>query len=66
MLANRRRSWNFSLQRAVDWAREFRKPLIILEALRCRYRWTSDRLRRLVLDGVVDQARQLSDPNVLY
>ena len=27
MIANRRARWNFSLQRAVDWARALRKPL---------------------------------------
>ena len=34
MIANRRTTWNFSLQRAVDWARDLKKPLVILEALR--------------------------------
>ena len=28
MTAFRRTEWNFSLQRAVDWARELRKPLL--------------------------------------
>ena len=38
MIANRRVRWNFSLQRAVDWAKQLRKPLAILEALRKIYK----------------------------
>ncbi len=30
MIAFRRAHWNFSLERAVDWARELGKPLLIL------------------------------------
>lgn len=34
MIANRRMRWNFSLERAVQWATALGKPLVILEALR--------------------------------
>jgi len=44
MIANRRTEWNYSLQRAVAWACDLRKPLVIFEALRAGYRWASDRL----------------------
>ena len=66
MIAFRRTKWNYSLQRAVDWARDLGKPLVILEALRCGYPWASDRLHRFVLDGMADNARQLKGHNVLY
>ena len=33
MTAFRRAEWNFSLQRAVEWAKELNKPLVILEAM---------------------------------
>lgn len=59
MIAFRRTHWNFSLQRAVEWARELNKPLVIFEPLRIGYRWASDRLHRFVLDGMADQARRL-------
>jgi deoxyribodipyrimidine photo-lyase len=66
MIAFRRVSWNFSLQRAVDWAKELNKPLIVLEALRSGYQWASDRLHQFILDGMADNARSLKKTNVLY
>ncbi len=66
MIAFRRARDNFSLQRAVEWARELKKPLVILEALRCDYRWASDRLHRFILQGMVDNAADFADKKVLY
>lgn len=66
MMACRRTGWNFALQRAVEWARRLHQPLIILEALRCGYRWASDRLHRFILDGMADNARRLQGRNVFY
>ena len=56
MTSYRRGQWNFSLQRAVDWARDLRKPLVVLEALRSGYRWANDRFHRFMIDGMVDNA----------
>jgi deoxyribodipyrimidine photo-lyase len=66
MVAFRRVNWNFSLQRAAEWAEELNKPLVILEAIRCGYQWASDRLHRFILDGMTDNARELKKYNVLY
>ena len=66
MTAFRRTEWNFSLQRAVEWARELRKPLVILEALRCDYRWASDRLHQFVIQGMADNQRRLRRKPVFY
>ncbi|MGE3779856.1 MAG: deoxyribodipyrimidine photolyase, partial [Pirellulaceae bacterium] len=52
MIANRRGGWNFSLERAVEWAVTLQKPLVILEALRCDYRWASDRLHTFIIEGM--------------
>jgi deoxyribodipyrimidine photo-lyase len=56
MTSARRRRANYAVQRAVDWCHELRKPLLVLEALRCGYRWASDRIHRFVLDGMRDNA----------
>jgi deoxyribodipyrimidine photo-lyase len=61
MIAQRRRRANFALQRAVEWCRELELPLCVLEALRCDYRWASDRLHRFVLDGMRDNATAFAD-----
>jgi deoxyribodipyrimidine photo-lyase len=66
MTAFRRVGFNFSLQRAVEWARELDKPLVVLEALRCDYPWASDRLHRFVLDGMAANASRLAGANVVY
>lgn len=52
MTAARRARSSFALDRALDLAREVRRPLLVLEALRCDYRWASDRLHRFILDGM--------------
>jgi deoxyribodipyrimidine photo-lyase len=66
MIASRRMHWNFALERAVEWAQELRKPLVILEALRCEYPWASDRLHRFVLEGMADNAASCKKTGILY
>jgi len=66
MLAFRRATWNFSLQRAVEWAKKLRKPLLIVETLSCGGRWDSMRSHRFVLDGMADTARRLGRSPVRY
>jgi len=60
MIAFRRTRWNFALDRAIEWARKLGKPLLILEALRCDYRWACERFHRFVLDGMAEKLRRLS------
>lgn len=66
MIANRRTRWNFSLERARDWALELKKPLMIFEALRAGYPWASDRLHAFVVQGMAENQRRLSDAAVTY
>jgi deoxyribodipyrimidine photo-lyase len=60
MIAFRRTVWNIALQRAVEWAQELARPLVIFEPLRIGYQWASDRLHRFVLDGMADKVRQFT------
>lgn len=66
MIANRRTSWNYSLDRALDWAENLGKPLVVLEALRCDYQWACDRFHRFVIDGMSDNAKAFDRPGVTY
>jgi deoxyribodipyrimidine photo-lyase len=59
MTAFRRTRWNFALDRAVEWASELAKPLLVFEPLRIGYRWASDRIHRFVIDGMADNARRI-------
>ncbi|MFQ5649508.1 MAG: deoxyribodipyrimidine photolyase [bacterium] len=66
MVAFRRTNWNFSLERAVEWAMELNKPLVIFEALRQGHPWASDRVFRFVLDGMAENMRRLRSKNAFY
>ncbi|UCC23921.1 MAG: hypothetical protein JSU98_09285 [Gemmatimonadales bacterium] len=57
MIGQRRIAWNFALDRAVERARALRRPLVILEALRCDYPWASLRHHRFALDGMRDHRK---------
>lgn len=66
MIAFRRTNWNHSIDRAVAWAAELNRPLLVFEGLRCGYPWASQRLHRFILEGMVDNGRALAKPNVSY
>lgn len=64
LYAARRLESNFGLQRAVEWARELRRPLVIFE--RSGYRWASERMHRFVLEGMADHADAKLPAGVKY
>lgn len=66
MVMARRTTYNWALERAVEWAREFDRPLVILEALRAGYPWASARFHRWAIDGMADNARRLARRPVLH
>ena len=66
MTASSRVTWNFALDRAVEWTEKLQKPLVVLEALRCGYPWASDRIHRFALDGMAENACWFEGTDVLY
>lgn len=66
MTANRRPTYNFALDRALDWCEELGKPLLILEAIRLRYEWASHRMHRFVMDGMIDNQNAFADKPCRY
>ena len=66
MTAARRPRWNFALQQAVGWARELKRPLVIIEVLTCGGRWDSDRHHSFVLQGMAGNARHFANAPALY
>jgi len=58
MTACPRTTCYFALDRSIEWERQLKKPLVILEALRCDYPWASERFHRFVLDGMAEKARR--------
>lgn len=66
MTTARRTAWNFALQRAVEWATQLKKPLVVFEPLRCGYRWASDRFHAFVVQGMADNAAACAAAKVTY
>ncbi len=66
MVEARRTRWNRALTRAVTLARSLGRPLLVLEALRCDYRYASARFHRFVLDGMADQTARFEAAGVAY
>jgi deoxyribodipyrimidine photo-lyase len=66
MVASRRPTFNFGLQRAAGHALALGKPLVVLEALRAGYPFASDRLHRFVLEGMAHNRAHFAVRPVLY
>jgi deoxyribodipyrimidine photo-lyase len=66
MVAARRTRSNFALDRAIELADHHRKPLVVLEALRCDYPFASARLHRFVLDGMAENQREFARAGIRY
>lgn len=66
MNAARRPVWNYGLEYAVVKAVELGKPLLVVEALSCSYRWASDRHHAFVIDGMVANAGHFEGTGVAY
>lgn len=66
MVATRRASHSFALDRAISEAHRLGRPLVVLEPLRCDYPWASDRLHRFVLDGMRDQQAAFAGSGIAY
>ena len=66
MIAARRLQYNFALDRALEHCREFGKPLLVFEALRCGYPWASDRLHAFVLQGMAENQRACRKAGIAY
>jgi deoxyribodipyrimidine photo-lyase len=66
MIAARRATSNFGLQRAVEHAVALRKPLLVFEALQVDHEWASARFHQFVIDGMRDNAAAFQAANVRY
>ncbi|MDD5088960.1 MAG: deoxyribodipyrimidine photolyase, partial [bacterium] len=62
MRTNRRVTYNFSLQRAVWWARRLARPLVVVDILPLDYPWASERLHAFAMEGMTDLGEKL-DPS---
>ena len=66
MVSSRRTNWNLALQTAISRAREYQRPLVVLEAIRHDYRWACPRFHQFVLDGMADNKRAFEESSIHY
>lgn len=66
MTGHRRTRFNFALQHAVGSANELNKPLVVLEALRCGYRWANRRHHEFILRGMIDTQRAAASSDATW
>ncbi len=66
MSAYRRLAWNFALDRAIAWAKELKKPLMIVEPLECDGPWASARFHSFVAQGMAEHFFELAQKPVFY
>ena len=66
MVAQRRLTWNFALQRAAEWSQALNKPILIFEPLRVGYPWASDRFHQFVIEGMRDHLTAAAELDVTY
>ena len=66
MVAARRARYNFGLQYATELAQKLNKPLVILEALRVGYQWSSERMHTFVLQGMAANEKAFKSRKVTY
>lgn len=66
MTAQRRGPWNFALQQAAYRAAAWKKPLLVVELLRCDRPWANRRHHALILDGMRDNAAYFARHQTAY
>lgn len=66
MTASRRIDHNHAMDRAVEWAHQLGRPVLVFEALRCGYPFASDRIHAFVMEGMRDNQARLAGTPVGY
>ena len=66
MIAARRAQSNYGLDRAIEWANELGRPLVVFEPLRVGYQWASDRFHQFVIEGMADNQAALKGSPAHY
>ena len=66
MTATRRYKYNAALERAVEIALSINKPLLVIEGVSVRLRWTSERVVTFMVQGLVENISVFSDLPVSY
>ena len=66
MTATRRYRYNAALERAVELAISIKKPLLVVEGVSIRHRWTSERVVTFMVQGLVENIETFRGIQVSY
>lgn len=66
MISARRLQWNFGLQQAVHRAQTLNLPLVILEPIGCRAKWSSVRFHHFVIEGMAEHHTLCQERGIAY
>ncbi|MBL20423.1 MAG: deoxyribodipyrimidine photolyase [Euryarchaeota archaeon] len=66
MTATRRYRYNAALERAVELAISIKKPLLVVEGVSIRHRWTSERVVTFMVQGLVENIETFRGLQVSY
>ena len=66
MTSCRRFHHNAALERGIQIAVEMEKPLLVVEAVSIRHRWTSDRILTFFAQGVLDNQAIFNEKKLSY
>ena len=66
MTATRRYKYNAALERAIEIALAINKPLLVVEGVSIRHRWTSERVITFMVQGLVENIETFRDLPVSY
>ena len=66
MTATRRYKYNAALERAIEIALAIDKPLLVVEGVSIRHRWTSERVITFMVQGLVENIETFRDLPVSY
>ncbi|RHX84628.1 deoxyribodipyrimidine photolyase [Leptospira stimsonii] len=62
----RRLAWNHSLDYAIHLSKKYNKELLIYEALKMDYPWSSPRIHRFMAEGMADNAKEAKKSGLKY
>lgn len=66
MQAFRRFQFNHALDFAIQEAKKLKKELVVYEGLRMDYPWSSERIHRFILEGMIDNFKEAKKLGITY
>ncbi|MDA0715685.1 MAG: deoxyribodipyrimidine photolyase [archaeon] len=66
MISARRTTFNHGLEHAIDCAKKENLPLVVVEPLALKHKWTNDRFHTFVIQGMLENKSAFENSGVAY